>query len=504
MFRLALCFILVFLLFPMPATAADTIRVQPVSGRYSLEVPANWVVTTEEVRGLSGTFRGEIIAVADSEAAMRSLQANNRTLAVSGQTLIANVFPTATATFGQVVDDPNEVFRMILREDAATAEFLEIGGLAAVRVDNYPGPPYENAAFAGLTMILDHELIYYVVYSGPDTTSLEQLARIVETLTVHPNASALFGERPPFVVNQLEIPLLGDWLVLASGPSGGGVEYYMIVADPNQTLGYAVGFGAGPDLPGLFIQVQVQPYDFLYSTIDYEPTDDDRAFILGQALANTGGEPQLGIETLTIDSKVALRLELDSAFGGANHGVILLIDSGQAMYSLTVVAPAAEWETTYLPLINDWFEALALAEYTIGVQIGQLAPDFSLALLDGSNVRLTDLQGQIVLINFWATWCEPCRSEMPALQSLYANGDQDFVIIAVNLMESIDVVQPFVDELGLTFPIALDFNGDVNRLFNIIGYPTTYIVNAEGVIEIAHTGPVTSVQVEQWLEMARD
>ncbi|MCB9437064.1 MAG: redoxin domain-containing protein [Anaerolineales bacterium] len=502
--RLVLSLVLIMVAVPQLVHAEDTIQVQPQSGRYSLEIPADWVVSTDEVRGLGGSFRGEIVAVADSEAAMRSLQSNNRTLAVSGRTLIANVFATAQATYGQQVDDPNTVFQMILQSSADTAEFLTINGLPAVHVNDYPGPPYENATFSGLTMILDGELIYYVVYAGPDQASFDELMQIVETLTPLTPSATAFGERPAFAVDQLQLPLLPEWMVLSSGTSEGGVEYYMVVPDPKRTLNYAIGFGDAADLPGMFIHVQSQPYDFLYSTVDYETTEDDRAFVLGQALANTGGEPLLGIENLTINDKTGLQIELEGAFGGDNRGVIVLIDSGLFMYTLTMVAPAADWDTVYLPLMDDFIAHLSLTENSIGVQVGQIAPDFTLTLLDGSQVRLSDLRGQTVLVNFWATWCPPCRAEMPAFQSKFGAGDSGATIIAVNLMESPDTIQPFVDELGLTIPIGLDLGGDVNNLFNIQYYPTTYVINAEGIIEVAHIGPTDENTIVRWLEIAQD
>ena len=160
------------------STAQDDplVTIEPASGRYTLDVPAEWITTSAEISGLSGTFLGEIITIADSPEAMRSIQNTSPNNSVIGQTLVANIFPTALATQGQAVTDSNDIFAMILPPDELElAEFTEINGLPAVQVPTYSGPPYEFSAFKGLTMIVDDELIYFLVYGGADEESLDRL-----------------------------------------------------------------------------------------------------------------------------------------------------------------------------------------------------------------------------------------------------------------------------------------------------------------------------------------
>ncbi|NIK11421.1 redoxin domain-containing protein [Alkalibacillus almallahensis] len=123
-------------------------------------------------------------------------------------------------------------------------------------------------------------------------------------------------------------------------------------------------------------------------------------------------------------------------------------------------------------------------ELETGLEIGSQAPNFELETLDGSVVRLSDFRGQRVMINFWATWCPPCRAEMPDMQKFHEN--TDIKILAVNLTESensISDVSDFTEEFGLSFPILLDREDQVATAYEIIPIPSTYMVDSEGIIQ---------------------
>jgi peroxiredoxin len=136
---------------------------------------------------------------------------------------------------------------------------------------------------------------------------------------------------------------------------------------------------------------------------------------------------------------------------------------------------------------------------------GFLAPDFTLDQLSGGEVRLADFQGKVVLINLWASWCPPCRAEMPALQRVYeANQGQGFEVLAVNMtyQDSEQAAAAFVDEHGLTFPILLDRTGQVGRLYLMRALPSTFFVNQEGIIEqVLIGGPLSEVTIQTTVEM---
>lgn len=124
---------------------------------------------------------------------------------------------------------------------------------------------------------------------------------------------------------------------------------------------------------------------------------------------------------------------------------------------------------------------------------GFLAPTFELSSLDGKVFTLEELQGHPIMLNFWATWCTPCRSEMPAMERVWQNyRDQGLVILAINLQETPDRVMGFVEEFGLTFPVLLDRNGFVFSDYQVQLYPTTFFIGKDGVIQdVVFGGPIS-------------
>jgi peroxiredoxin len=128
---------------------------------------------------------------------------------------------------------------------------------------------------------------------------------------------------------------------------------------------------------------------------------------------------------------------------------------------------------------------------------GRTAPDFSLAGLDGEIVSLKDYRGSPVLLNFWATWCGPCRFEMPFIQEIYLDPDWQAAgveIIAVNLGESSSEVEEFLSDNGLTFPVLLDSSTEVANRYNIRAIPTTLFIDKDGIIKRIDTGAFASAQ----------
>lgn len=109
--------------------------------------------------------------------------------------------------------------------------------------------------------------------------------------------------------------------------------------------------------------------------------------------------------------------------------------------------------------------------------------DFTLALLSGGELSLSEHRGEIVFLNFWATWCPPCREEMPSMQALYDElHDEGLEMLAVNVLESEDVAREFIDEFGFTYPVPMDRNGRVMLRYGVRAYPTTYIIDREGFV----------------------
>lgn len=116
--------------------------------------------------------------------------------------------------------------------------------------------------------------------------------------------------------------------------------------------------------------------------------------------------------------------------------------------------------------------------------VGGPAPDFQLDQINGSPTKMSDYRGQIVLLNFWATWCKPCKKEMPEIQAAYeALKDQGFVVLALNFAEKAEKVEKLVKEMGLTFPILLDRKVAVAERYRVVSLPVTFFVDANGIIK---------------------
>ncbi|QEK13394.1 redoxin domain-containing protein [Crassaminicella thermophila] len=122
-----------------------------------------------------------------------------------------------------------------------------------------------------------------------------------------------------------------------------------------------------------------------------------------------------------------------------------------------------------------------------GVFIGDKAYDFTLLDREGNEIKLSDLKGKVVFLNFWTIWCGTCSKEMPYIQEIYEQyKDKDVVIAAVNVLgaEKVDMegVNKFLDEKGYTFPVLYDVDGEVSVQYKVRAFPTTYIINKEGYI----------------------
>jgi peroxiredoxin len=143
-------------------------------------------------------------------------------------------------------------------------------------------------------------------------------------------------------------------------------------------------------------------------------------------------------------------------------------------------------------------EAKARSSRPPAPQAGFAAPEFTLETHEGDIVSLADLRGQVVLVNFWATWCPPCRAEMPAIQQVYETYQEEgFTVLAVDVQENEAQVAAFARESGLSFPILLDRDGSVSARYQVRAMPSTFFVDQDGVIqEVTLGGPMTASFIE--------
>jgi len=145
-----------------------------------------------------------------------------------------------------------------------------------------------------------------------------------------------------------------------------------------------------------------------------------------------------------------------------------------------------------------------------GQMVDQLAPDFGLALLNGEQLSLEDLEGEAVVLNFWGSWCAPCRTEMPELQAMAERLERDGIpatIVGVGIKnDNDDNARDFVDSLGLTYPIGRDTAGEspalgpIEQAYGVTTYPATFFLRPDGTVFAVCFGAVTADEVEEYID----
>jgi cytochrome c biogenesis protein CcmG, thiol:disulfide interchange protein DsbE len=134
--------------------------------------------------------------------------------------------------------------------------------------------------------------------------------------------------------------------------------------------------------------------------------------------------------------------------------------------------------------------------------VGKGAPNFSFVLADGNGAELTALQGQPVVINFWATWCGPCRAEMPELVELH-NENPDLTVLEVNVQEDLERVRAFAQEFEMAMPVVLDPDGVVGRAYAVRGLPATILIDSEGKVAGRWDGILTAELLAERVALLR-
>lgn len=137
--------------------------------------------------------------------------------------------------------------------------------------------------------------------------------------------------------------------------------------------------------------------------------------------------------------------------------------------------------------------ALALAEAGRGrPKVGDEAPDFTLEILDGDLITLSDLRGKVVLVNFWASWCDPCKDEAPGLEMLWqAYKDEGAVFIGIDWSDSELSARKYLKDFGVTYPNGRDLGQHIADSYRLDGVPETYLIDKDGIVDWFHLGPIT-------------
>ena len=143
-------------------------------------------------------------------------------------------------------------------------------------------------------------------------------------------------------------------------------------------------------------------------------------------------------------------------------------------------------KNSLIALVLGVFAASSLAA---GGMEGQPAPDFALKSSTGENMRLSEYRGDVVMINFWATWCGPCRQEMPLLDELYSRYQRvGFNLLGVNIDDDSGRAMDMIEDLGVNFPVLFDARKEVSKLYDVEAMPVTVIVDRDGTVRYVHHG----------------
>ncbi|HKL13819.1 MAG TPA: TlpA disulfide reductase family protein [Halanaerobiales bacterium] len=146
-------------------------------------------------------------------------------------------------------------------------------------------------------------------------------------------------------------------------------------------------------------------------------------------------------------------------------------------------------------LFNYELQAASDEDVKVGAQVGMKAPDFTLGNMSDNEITLYDFQGQKVFLNFWASWCPPCKAEMPAIQKLYKN-NEEIRVLTVNVQENKDKVFDYLMKNNYSFTTLLDKSGSVSSAKYLVrGIPTTFVLDENSIIQSRHSGALTYEQM---------
>lgn len=191
------------------------------------------------------------------------------------------------------------------------------------------------------------------------------------------------------------------------------------------------------------------------------------------------------------------------AAGRAGGRVLHLLAGGLAL--LLAVACSSLPGLGQAPLSPDDFDAGKPARASGGPpQIGEPAPAFRLQTPDGTGIELEQYRGRTVVLNFWATWCEPCKQEIPALQQVYQGDPARVAVLGVNEGDAPADIRQYLDGIGATFPVAVDSDLSVGSQYRVRGLPTTYFISPDGVVRQRAVGELKREQILERIRLTQD
>jgi cytochrome c biogenesis protein CcmG/thiol:disulfide interchange protein DsbE len=279
--------------------------------------------------------------------------------------------------------------------------------------------------------------------------------------------SGLVGQTPPSTEETLS-RLINERLVLRAADRAG-----LPKADQAQAETWLAGFLANLNLDDAALEASLGRVDLT------------RADLVGEILPRLL-RVQLAIETLAPDG------DEEAWVADLRRDVkVVLLESVSAAVPPTLPTPTPATQSSDPPTSVP-------AQISAGPQAGDRAPDFSLGTIDGATVHLADLDDQPVILNFWATWCPPCREELPMLEAI---GDDEVIVLAIAAREQPEKVAAFAADVELDLPMLLDQEGQVSEVYQVRGLPTSLFVDRHGVVAARHIGPLDQAALDGYLDL---
>src|SRR3990172_4238253 len=211
----------------------------------------------------------------------------------------------------------------------------------------------------------------------------------------------------------------------------------------------------------------------------------------------------MGIGPLVAWRKASAQIKREGNSNGSNSMITALPQDNRRWTAIMAVTIALGATWTFVSRVPPVTTTDGAPPAVASPREGFSAPDFTLDLLGGGQITLSELRGKVVMVNLWASWCAPCRIEMPEIEQVYrAYKNLGFVVIGLNttFQDSEPDAAAFVGELGLTFPVALDRNGAVSRDYQLRALPSTYFIDRNGVIRSAVFGAMNGALIQSKVE----
>lgn len=478
-FLLVVFFAIGFLPAVSPSHAQTTTTIFTVSGRLSIQIPELWVSREmpdeEEIEGLDSETLvfGTSHDVIDQYLALEGFD---------GTVFFLSAYPYSVYE-PEVLGDPLKMMTdvTVYQEADITVETLA----------NFPAATYlyDDPNFFIWELLLDTGDLTYrgIVYSTrkDDFELVQQVVNSVQTFPVNLEDALVSEETRTLSTRdeRLSFSVPANWLfwnetdntlTFATGGKGyEGVSYSFKPAENDEIV---------------FVVHRMVKSGLRGDEIVNGAADLPR--IAGRLVAENDGLRK-DTPLIVSDWQGVKRLDSNWLVKGTSGSVLTqtaLLEMPDVVYFVQAQY-AADKRTQLQSAVDSIFDSMTyiasenfLDSTQIGLTPGMVAPEFSLPLLDGGEATLSDYRGKVVLMNMWASWCGPCHREAPDMQTYYDSYAGQFEILAVNIGETEVEAGGFVNEYALTFPVLLDSNEQVAQLYELRGYPTTYIIGRDGVV----------------------